>query len=169
MSATGMSALCQSGANGDGSQNLLTLRSIETQAVTSTVSYVPPPGAAPLCGISPDGSYFLKTDENHTWIIFDTITGAQRFTVSPGPYTGIMTNYIVTFSPDGAYFVTHWEDGRMQIWNAKHEIRAATIRRPSGRICGLEFSHDGETVAVGHEDGTVKFHSFRHVLLSGVL
>ena len=142
---------------------------VEARAVTSTVPYIPPSGAAPLCGISPDAKYFLKMGENRVWTLFDANTGVPRFNVGPGPYTGIPYNYIVVFSPDGAYFITHWEDGCLRIWNAERGVRVATLRRRGGDICGVEFSSDGEVLALGHEDGTAKFHSFLGILKSGSL
>ena len=83
----------------------------------------------------------LKIWDTSNWTLIRTI-----------PHTGY---YDIAFSPDGDMLVST-NDGYVSLWWVEDGSSVARLTGPEGWMHPVDFSHDGTSLAVGGEDGSVR-------------
>ena len=63
--------------------------------------------------------------------------------------------YAASFSPDGRYIASGYEDGTVRLWNAVNGACLAIFTEHTGRVTRIVFSRDGETLCSAAADGSV--------------
>lgn len=118
-------------------------------------------GAA-VAEISPDGKYLLTVGADTRVILWDISTGKQirRFgeNTSEGGHIGYVT--FARFNEDGTRIVTCSQDGTAKVWNVFTGNLQQTFYGVADAypvIWSAAFSPDGTTIALGEDDGSIRF------------
>jgi hypothetical protein len=105
-----------------------------------------------------DGSHLLnRPGEVRTWDVVRERPGPLRGT-TPRPVVA------VAFTPDGRFVVAACLDRAVRFWEASTGELHATLEWHLGAVLCLAFSADGQTLATGSADGTVKLWPWRALL-----
>lgn len=118
--------------------------------------------------VSRDGSLHVIIDKNKdNWratrlLVVEAATGRERLSFEPHPD---QLN-AAAVSPDGRFVATAggstshpWPvnpAGDARLWDARTGRLLVTLRRHWGAVSSVAFSPDGETLATGSYDGTIK-------------
>jgi WD40 repeat protein len=123
-------------------------------------------GAAVLaCDLSDDGATAVTMMQDTTLKIWDTLTGAERFTLSGDKIVG---NSCV-ISADGTLVVSTTWEGKMKIWDGVTGVERLSIKAHAAPIFACAISSDGSTVVTASKDKTLKIWdantgALRHIL-----
>jgi WD40 repeat protein len=119
----------------------------------------PIPAASELFAVafSPDGRYLVTAGMNRTIEVWDAKTGAPigKLGTHDGEIRGL------TFSRDGRSLASASGDGKVKLWDGDRlaepqEPRRTLPARVPGHCLNLAFSPDGQRLATGGEENTVK-------------
>jgi WD40 repeat protein len=110
------------------------------------------PGGREIQRVSPDGKRLacLVREECNSTVPFriaicDVATARRLVQTSLGPYIGAFA-----WSPDGALLAAGTEDGKLAIYDSANGNRLAEMSDVKAFIRPIEFSPNGETLAVGY-------------------
>ena len=105
---------------------------------------------------SPDGSRIAVTntaDPSEGWAsIWDVTTGEVLLTL---PHQSAFVNS-VSFSPDGAHFVTTSDDQTARIWDANNGEELLTLYSQTANLTNAAYSPDGKHIATASGNNQVK-------------
>jgi len=102
---------------------------------------------------SPDGSYYLNTDEGDTQRIYENDQGLLSEVVQfPGFFTA---QRVVSWSPNGRFIATISAGGtnNLEVWKFSGTTVQVVASQPTNTIFGLDWSPDGQYLAVNQSNG----------------
>ena len=101
--------------------------------------------------ISPDGRYLLARVKGGAAQVYETATGALKFTlgpyVAPGEKGNKRASSLGEFSPDGKFIVTSHSDRTPRLWKADTGELVANLSPQPDMVYGVRFSPDSRFVA----------------------
>ena len=97
---------------------------------------------------SPDGRYVVRATTARRVVLTD-LKSNNETDLSEGRITS------VAFAPDGEWFATVDQEGRVTIWDSSRGERLRTMRTHTGALHSVAVSPGGQAIAVGGRDGTV--------------
>ena len=103
--------------------------------------------------ISPDGSRLAVASDNHSVILYDTISRtliARHANFKWGPVQA------VAFSPDSSRYASASQQGWLHLWDARDGSALSELRAHQRFVEALAFSPDGRIIATGGADGSVR-------------
>lgn len=151
---------------------------LESGAVLSTLE-LGPTHARAVCWLSfsPDGTRILsispaaalaRTPDTWCSANSDTATVQVWDAHSGRPVLSLQAHdtsvHTATFSPDGRYIVSGYEDGTVRLWNAGDGACLAAFVDHDEAVIAFAFSVDGETLCSAGKYGTIRIRHLRDVL-----
>lgn len=110
-------------------------------------------GAAVMaCDLSDDGTVAVSMMQDATLKIWETLTGAERFTLTGDKIVGSSC----AISSDGSVVVSATWDGWVRIWDATTGSQSFSIKAHLAPIFDCAISGDGLTVVTASKDRTLK-------------
>ena len=97
---------------------------------------------------SPDGRYVVRATTARRVVLTD-LKSNNETDLSEGRITS------VAFAPDGEWFATVDQEGRVTIWDSSRGERLRTVWTHTGALHSVAVSPGGQAIAVGGRDGTV--------------
>jgi WD40 repeat protein len=112
------------------------------------------PAVLVIGAIAPDGK-MVAINDIQSCIILDSTSGKElhRFPMDD------VVNYTLTFSPNAQLLAVGRgsnKSGEVVLWDVVSGARRATLKGHTNRVVSLAFSPDGQSLASGSEDQTVK-------------
>jgi WD40 repeat protein/serine/threonine protein kinase len=104
------------------------------------------PGVQGVVLFSRDGRFLVVVSMDGKGLLLDARTGTEkeRFLLPPGTYLNM------ALSPDGTTLAVVGDD-RALLWSLSEHSVTRSLEGIAGRLQGVAFSHDGNTLAVGNE------------------
>ncbi len=103
------------------------------------------------CAISPDGSWIVSTSCDRTLKVWDSSTGAERFTLT-GP---VYLDSGCAVSPDGSWIASA-SGNALKIWDAVTGTEHLTLSGHTELVTGCAISPDGSFIVSASHDKTLK-------------
>ena len=104
---------------------------------------------------SPDGKTLASDSRDSTIRLWDAITGKVKYTLTKDSDSGTW----LSFTQDGQTLVSVSLEDKINLWNAiTGEQKKAFDLHPDCSTTGAAFSPDGETLAIGSDNGAIYLH-----------
>lgn len=123
--------------------------------------------AVGTASFSPDGALIISGSANGRAEMWDATNGLLLHTLGDkeGIATGIsgLNNHVnsASFSPNGQYIVTAYNDGMIREWDAKTGMQLAILTGHTDIVHSAAFSGDGRRIVTASSDGKAKiWHAF---------
>jgi WD40 repeat protein len=105
-----------------------------------------------VVAFSPDGRLIVWGSGDHTVLIWDAATGAER-RVLRGHSSSVNA---VAFSSDGRLIALGFDDETIRVWDAATGAERRVLQGHSHWVNAVAFSPDGRLIASGSHDETIR-------------
>jgi WD40 repeat protein len=126
----------------------------DTMAQQKIQTLIGSQGAIPAMSFQPRGDLVAASDARGVLRLWNARDGQLVHTMSA---TEEQTSFVsLAFTPDGNALATGAINGDIQFWDPKTGEQATLLRTGYDRVFALAFSPNGEILAVGSRDTTVR-------------